>query len=470
MTTIELRFPARRFHATPWGRHVNEGVPEWPPSPYRLLRALYDAWKRKHPELPERDINDVLIALAGAAPRFRLPAATASHTRSYLHTNTFDPTDKTLIFDAFVAVPAEGRCYMCWEGLELSDGQAGVLRTLLASLNYLGRSESWVEAGLVDGEGSGMWLCDPIERSAASGDAVPVACAVPFEEYRGKRTWLDALAYATTDLLKERRSGPPAMRLVQYVRPAAALATRVPRIPAKNLAGTQAVVLALDSAVLPLVTATVEVAEQVRTRLMGIHKRLMGDPARVSPRFSGKDAEGRPLRGHPHAFILPLGNGKGRIARILLYVGTAGFDGDEIRAILELRNLYRSGSNKPVRVVATWRGSANDEAVRPGAKTVRSCTPFVPARHWRPGRDPVTFLENEVRRECAYHGLPDPARVDGLERSGAVFEWVEFRRNRRDEPVRPGYGFRIEFPHEVPAPFSLGYGCHFGLGQFEAEG
>ena len=25
MTTIEMRFPAHRFHATPWGRHVNEG-------------------------------------------------------------------------------------------------------------------------------------------------------------------------------------------------------------------------------------------------------------------------------------------------------------------------------------------------------------------------------------------------------------------------------------------------------------
>ena len=44
---IKLRFPGGRYHATPWGRHVNEGAVEWPPSPYRLVRALYDAWKRK---------------------------------------------------------------------------------------------------------------------------------------------------------------------------------------------------------------------------------------------------------------------------------------------------------------------------------------------------------------------------------------------------------------------------------------
>ena len=55
MTTIRLTFPAARYHATPWGRHVNEGVPEWPPSPYRLLRALYDVWQRKCFHLPASD-------------------------------------------------------------------------------------------------------------------------------------------------------------------------------------------------------------------------------------------------------------------------------------------------------------------------------------------------------------------------------------------------------------------------------
>ena len=53
--------------------------------------------------------------------------------------------------------------------------------------------------------------------------------------------------------------------------------------------------------------------------------------------------------------------------------------------------------------------------------------------------------------------------------SPGLFEWVEFRRNRKDDAPRPGYGFRLEFDEPVPAPFSLGYGCHYGLGQFAAE-
>ena len=27
---LKLTFPSGRYHATPWGRHVNEGAPEWP--------------------------------------------------------------------------------------------------------------------------------------------------------------------------------------------------------------------------------------------------------------------------------------------------------------------------------------------------------------------------------------------------------------------------------------------------------
>src|ERR1041385_4080909 len=98
MPIVELRFPTGRLHATPWGRHVNEGAVEWPPSPYRLMRGLYDAWKRKNAEVPDEAMESLFRALAMEAPSYSLPLATASHTRSYLNSNTLDPTEKSLIF------------------------------------------------------------------------------------------------------------------------------------------------------------------------------------------------------------------------------------------------------------------------------------------------------------------------------------------------------------------------------------
>lgn len=54
MIAISLTFPAGRYHATPWDRHVNEGAVEWPPSPWRLLRSLVAVWKRTLPDAPSR--------------------------------------------------------------------------------------------------------------------------------------------------------------------------------------------------------------------------------------------------------------------------------------------------------------------------------------------------------------------------------------------------------------------------------
>jgi hypothetical protein len=65
--------------------------------------------------------------------------------------------------------------------------------------------------------------------------------------------------------------------------------------------------------------------------------------------------------------------------------------------------------------------------------------------------------------------LPEPFKVERLPKSPGLFEWVEFRRNRKDDAPLPGYGFRLEFRENVSVPFSIGYGCHFGLGQFGVE-
>src|SRR5580658_9067347 len=119
MTTIRLTFPAARYHATAWGRHVNEGVPEWPPSPYRLVRAVYDAWKRKRPEWEEARVHAVLVAISSGQVMYRLPEATVSHTRSFLSKNEEDPQSKTLIFDGFVVLSPRSTVLMGWPELAL---------------------------------------------------------------------------------------------------------------------------------------------------------------------------------------------------------------------------------------------------------------------------------------------------------------------------------------------------------------
>jgi len=66
MTTIQLTFPWGRFYATPWGINSSRlREPEWPPSPWRLLRALVSAWFRAHPGQPPSDECKKLIETMG---------------------------------------------------------------------------------------------------------------------------------------------------------------------------------------------------------------------------------------------------------------------------------------------------------------------------------------------------------------------------------------------------------------------
>ena len=470
MTTIRLRFASGRYHATPWGRHVNEGVPEWPPSPYRLLRALYDVWQRKCFELPHEDVETVLQSLAAAPPKFVLPRAVATHTRSYLSANSMDPSDKSLVFDSFLVFAKEHACYLSWPETDLPAQARIALNRLLSHLNYLGRSESWIEAELWEGPVKEPFNCAPAGTLPFEGELTRVACAAPDSEYTGKRSWMDALTYSTSNLLKEKASSPPLLRQVTYIRPESAIGTDPPKEYRRKAPEVESVLLSLDATVLPLVTTTLEVSEQIRVRLMGAHRQRMNSELKVSDLFSGKTADGQKRLDHGHVYILPLGNSNGRIDRILITSPLRPFREDELDAVRGVRKLWQRTQRGEVQCVVTWQGRFDQFKERKLTRIAESATPFVPPRHWRKGRDFAAFLLEEVRRECRHHRIDAGVKVEPMERLPGLFHEVEYRRNRKDDPVRPGYALRLIFDKDVPAPFAIGYGSHFGLGQFRATG
>lgn len=469
MLAIEMRFLAGRYHATPWGRHVNEGVTEWPPSPYRLIRALYDSWKRKAPDVAAERVEAVFRKLAGDAPEFDLPAATASHTRSYLHQNTEDPSKKSLIFDGFVAVDPSQTLTIVWRDVVLDAEGRGDLAALLAGVNYLGRSESWVSLRLLDEPDRVEVNCAPAsERKDGDWEPVTVAC-VKADSGAG---WMAELTYSTTQLIKERRSEPPALRWVEYWRPANCFAAGTPRRQVRGENVVESVLFALDSKVLPLAVDGVIFSERVRRKLMGIHQRLVGSAEGVSWKFSGKDSEGRPKEGHRHAFFLPMDlNGDGRLDHMMVAT-PEGFDGLEQVALDELRSMWQEDGRPDVQFVPVRRG-AWAEGMKAG-RVLRSVTPFVPTRHYRKGRGDVReWIEGELRLELSRRGLPLPVGIEW--REGAALSgnrwlrWFEFRRNRKGDTPQSGYGFRLEFAVPMAQPLVLGYGCHYGLGLFLSD-
>jgi len=141
-------FTTGRYHATQWGRHVNEGVPEWPPSPWRILRGIVATWRRTLPELSADRVAPILRALASEYPQFHLPPAATGHTRHYMPYNEGGRERTTLVLDPFVAVPVGKAVFAVWPNVELEPAQRADFSAILDNMPYLGRAESWVEASL----------------------------------------------------------------------------------------------------------------------------------------------------------------------------------------------------------------------------------------------------------------------------------------------------------------------------------
>lgn len=482
MVAIELRFPAGRFHATPWGRHVNEGVPEWPPAPFRLARAMLDAVYRRHPDWPSERVEPLLDVMSSPV-RFRLPPAVTHHTRSFLPENKRNLSDRTMVLDAFVAVD-RSQPVMLFFDTTASPSTLHDLQDLLGGLNYLGRSESWITVDVRGSVDDSSANCVPSEeRSRFDRDLLEtwVAClrrregfSSAMNELAGspaaeRFTWIDAICLSTGELLKRGWTESPVLERISYCYPRDLLDGRP--MPRPRGVRRRRPVLAryqLSSTVLPLATETLPFAENIRRKLMGIHKKILdGDPTAVSPCFSGKNPDGRPVEGHTHAFFLPRDeDGDGRIDHLLVYC-KGGFDHDEVQALDYLRSIWQGHGRPDVHLTLL---SMHDDPTGPRSRRFASHTPFVTVRHHRKGRGPfLDWLAGEIARECSYHGLPDPLEIRWIDRTrgpGHRFRWLEFTRSRKGELPRTGFGCEITFPEPIEGPVALGAYCHFGLGQF----
>ncbi|RIK62285.1 MAG: type I-U CRISPR-associated protein Cas5/Cas6 [Planctomycetota bacterium] len=478
MIAISFRFLAGRYHATPWGRHVNEGAVEWPPSPWRILRALVATWKRTLPDLPQSQVEPILHVLA-APPEFVVPAASTGHTRHYMPIIEGNKATRTKVFDTFVAVSREAALLVRWPNASLVDAQRDTLSRILANVNTLGRSESWCEATLLPDDEAASSCQNARRRQVEplSGGEVPddheivrllcpnsnsafaddhVVAITTTTTGRGKykqsieqRTTIYDPAWnlcmETLQLHKERWSDPPGSRWVQYARPRDCFKVEPvarSRVPSPAHPRIQVVRYALDSTVLPLVTETLPVAEAARRALMGIHGRIT-ERSGVRGRstvLSGKDEQGNPLTGHGHAYYLPTDeDGDGRLDHLTVFA-CAGFAQDERRALDQLREIKprgRDNASHPLRLLLLGMGTL--EEYHPGplgkSKVWVSATPYIATRHAKTrGKERIDISCPQARADFLAADLREKIRAVRPNLAGE---------NVRIEPLFDGRAFSI---------------------------
>ncbi|MDG7036199.1 MAG: type I-U CRISPR-associated protein Cas5/Cas6 [Nitrososphaerota archaeon] len=468
---IEFQFIAGRYHTTPWKKHVNDGVPEWPPSQYRLIRALYDIWKRKRPEWPPERVEPVLRMLALEHPIYQLPRYKEACIRTFQKkpvpkTDNYRPSD--LIFDPFVSVDPLDKAVMAWSlsliQERLTQQSIMDLRELLSLMNYFGRSESWVSATLVyplDGDKLAPNSYPSSVGTERGYRTVDVACTKP-EFVREHTNWLDEITRSTYETKKANLLEFSGFLSVKYQ-------LKIPEVihlkkTTRQKQINEVIYMLTTSLPIP-VTQTVALASRFHSYLMGSYKRTTGGK-QPSPRFSGKTPDGEPLKGHVHAYILPFDEDRNGWLDHVAIRCREPFTAEEVNAIYGIDRLRFLNYKEPdVRMVPSQRSL-------PSSNILESVSPFVPPRHYRKGRgDYYEWVVGELIRELNNHGYPRPVKVEPLltysVNNGRQYQWYKFiRDHKRNGLERPGYGFKITFDHPVKAPIAVGHDAHFGLGMF----
>jgi CRISPR-associated protein Csb2 len=527
MPTVKLRFPGGRYHATPWGHHVNEGLIEWPPSPWRLLRAFIacgfssQGWSGVPPTA-----RRLIDKLAAVPPSYRLPAASAAHSRHFMPVGVLAKgrEQTTLVFDTW-ANAGDGELLIQWP-CQLDAEEVDLLGNLASTLGYLGRSESWVEAQLTD-ENPAEWNAVPCVENEHRGpgwEQVSLMAAISPDDYG---TWQKqqvetALApyplpggnkKPTAKLLKDREkaiepyppdllscltkdtawwkghgwSQPPGSRRVLYWRRNDALQVGVPAASRSASAHTvTTMLLAITTAsgnrsALPSISRTLSQAELFHRAIVG----RLGNGHRVNcPELTGKDELDQPVHDHhEHAHTIPVDlDADGHLDHIIIYAAMGLRDAAQ-RAIRTLRRTWTKGGAGDLQVAVVGSGDLDMLRRLPppfdlelegilgppeGAQVWESVTPFVLPKTL--DRRSKRRVAGQVNTELVSRRLPQAVTVEvDLELTRSLRHFVRRRIHGGVPPkVDAGYGLRLHFAESIQGPLLLGYASHYGLGLFRA--
>lgn len=480
MLAIRFAFTAGRYHATQWGRQVNEGVPEWPPSPWRILRGIVATWRRTLPHMPAERVVPIVEKLASEYPQFHLPMASTGHTRHYMP--LFQTGRSTLVIDSFVAVSAEKPVYAVWPNVELDSAQTSDLSAILHNMPYLGRAESWVEASLVS---------EPPKINAYALESG----SLPKGNLEITRTLTPRMPLKLKDLEVEsstlRRGGridPEGAQWWPYIREADCFTAyrTVHRQRRRWAAGATVVRFAMAGNPPPMTSDTLRWGELARKCAMAKYGRQ--NSKGKSKMLSGKDASGAPLQGHRHAFYVPTDeDGDGWLDHLTVWT-PGGLGEDEFKALVSVKALNPGGQREPVQLVYQAHGNidafASVSRLFRSSRRWRSLTPYVLTRHVKfrgpkEQKKTVDSPEDQIRREFHLRYPDGPAMTDVTivghrERIRPIQEGhssglrpFDFYRYKRGGSNGGGaFNFELEFEEEVCGPLLLGFACHYGLGIF----
>lgn len=500
---LRQEFPLGRFHATPWRVNpFDDPHGEWPPSPWRLVRAVTARWYQwaREAETPpdEAELESLLIALCKSTYAFHLPADArkGSPLRQY-HPTEFGwrPAEKkkagmrsygtSLVQDNYWCIPPESPLWWFIEGKGWNDELCARLAQCLERLTYFGRAETLTY----------ICVADPTETIPSPNCTLAdkrTTGAVPVLMPLDNATRAD-IERVADDPESVKGNVPPGARFLYAVKPPR-LPSRERRKPPAHRPDCHLMQFALGWNIAPEPRAIVRLTSRFRGAVLKelLHiktgdtsstwSKVDADLRETVADMFGKDANGAPFKGqrrHTEFFAWCEGS---QPTRLIVWRGARAFDADEQSAILlaASRDVSWAAANSngdewKVRLVPLDR----DVPAPPGFDTCSSAvwesvTPYVPPRHHLRGgkeRDGESLAE-QIQRELEHRGITEQVKIE-LDGSPV---WMSVHVPRREASKREfigdrrGQKVRLHFATPVAGPIRLGHSSSFGLGLFRPAG
>lgn len=491
MITLRLSFPWGRYYAHPWGQNpARIAEAEWPPSPWRLLRALAAAWFRQHPGQNASDeLLGLLSFLGNELPDFGLPKAAFGKTVHW-HPNPGMASGKSRHENHFTALGSD--LLIRWNHSErLPAPLLTLLTTLLPDVAYFGRAESICQLSLATNaeipEAIG-WATPALdERSGRPSRRIGAgyrstfcpdpAGFQPEDLWRRRQSTANAEnapKHLVQDLVDEGQTLPDGAAWFSYHMPEG----WPQRWVVRQAAPQRRIVRVQDNAIVAHFLRfslqcrigiprkfVVSLAEQFRNQAIRQH----GDKTFA---LSGHNPPPDLTGDHQHAFYLPTPDAAGDFLTELNVWCRYGFNRREVEALMRARVLRWADARYPVRPVLLE--VQRDLPSVAASRTWRSLTPFVPPRFWYRRKVADGNLKRadapEVQlarclRDAGIAATAVARRLQDAKQWEVCKLHVPKGEVMRDRRI--GVSFELEFDEPQILPFpALGHSCHFGVGLF----
>lgn len=493
---LEQTFPLGRFHATPWKVFsYDDPHGEWPPSPWRLVRAVLARSYQLDREIANSteahtEIREALVrAFATSQVEWQLPPLSwrGPGLRQYhpaefkrVPASASEPGmmayNTTKVLDNFWITAQGTAAPVLWhfDGPDWTPLLLAHLDACLARMTYFGRAESITEIRRIEATAS---LDEPVRLlPRRSGKAVPVLALQPDATLAQLEATTDAPSVKDTNI-------PPGARWMYAERPPRPQ-VRPAKRPMPELPPTNLIQFAIGSTVTPRYKDTVRITERFRAKVLGSFTKLLtgnakmkwaeAPPAVREKAFllSGRQPDGTAAKGHNHASFFLCGD-ETSPSRLCVW-RRKPFTPEEHRAILDAASIplplnYDSDSWTITLVPLDKLVPPPPGLDEKRSRVWKTLTPYVPARHVHDRKGRVKeecSVETQVAEELAERANAIPLSITDQDSGWVKVHQKMSKGTGQTNSDKRGYCITLTFQEPVCGPITLGSSSHFGLGLF----